>query len=252
MIWEYDGSFEGFLCCVVRSYEERIIPEQITTDSTAAGLFDAPVFVPFEAEKAQKILHALKTKLPKSTFDTIVHAFLCDDIPRENDLLHYIRMAFKDAGMIQDNTHPTVIHVEQMQRRVLSTLHKMNAYARFETLADGTLYAPIAPPRNVISLMGPHFKKRFRHERFILHDRQRKTALLYDGKNLSLQQVHDFETPTLHEDEERFKALWKRFFDQVAIEERINTKLQRQHVPLKYRTYMHEFDAAHQPVYLPK
>jgi len=57
-----------------------------------------------------------------------------------------------------------------------------------------------------------------------------------------VRSVSDFELPTLSGEEKRFKKLWQTFFKSVAIETRQNEKLQKQLVPLVYRTYMSEFE----------
>ena len=43
------------------------------------------------------------------------------------------------------------------------------------------------------------------------------------------------------EEEEDMQKLWKLFVDTIAIRERINPHLQRQLLPLRFRTYMKEF-----------
>jgi probable DNA metabolism protein len=42
--------------------------------------------------------------------------------------------------------------------------------------------------------------------------------------------------------EAAMQALWKHFFKTAAIKERVNPKLQRQNVPLKYRKHLTEFE----------
>ena len=42
-------------------------------------------------------------------------------------------------------------------------------------------------------------------------------------------------------EEKDMQRLWKLFVDTIAIKERINTDLQRQMLPLRYRKYMKEF-----------
>ena len=46
----------------------------------------------------------------------------------------------------------------------------------------------------------------------------------------------------LSDKESEFQALWKRFFDAIAIEERKNYNLQRNLMPLYARKYMKEID----------
>lgn len=241
MYWIYDGSFEGFLCVVAESYLRKSLPDQIDTEAPQPGLFDDPQWIDTSEVQARKLLKALRKKCSRETVQRIFHAFLCDDAPRERELLIYIRMGFKEPDLLREAAHPVVFAVEAYQKRVLRTLHQLNGFARFEQLDDGTLYARIDPPRNVLPLMGPHFRKRFRYERFIIHDLKRALALVYDTRTLHLHNVHDYDIPERSADEQKFQTLWKRFFDTVAVEARINPKLQRQWVPLQYRTFMTEF-----------
>jgi hypothetical protein len=48
-----------------------------------------------------------------------------------------------------------------------------------------------------------------------------------------MSKVNDIKEP--------YKKLWKSFFNSIAIKERENLKLQRQHCPLRRRKYMTEF-----------
>lgn len=239
--WIYDGSFEGFLSAVAQSYLRRTIPGTLDTEAPQPGLFDEPVWIETDTVAAARLMDAMRKKLDRNTMQRIFQVFLCDDAPRERELLLYIHMGLKEPGLLLDPAHPVVYAVEQYQKRVLTTLHKMHGFTRFEQLHDSSFYARIEPPRNVLPLMGSHFRKRFRQERFIIHDLKRALALVYDTRELRLHSVHDYDIPERSDDEARFQALWKRFFDTVAIEERINPKLQRQWVPLQYRKWMNEF-----------
>ncbi len=241
MIWRYDSSFEGFLSAVVRSYTDKSLPDFLTRTEVEMGLFDEILDIPTNTADAYKLLNAIENQLGTKIKHKVFHTFLCDDQPFENDLLRYIRLGFKDPSLLERISHPLVYSIEEYQKRTLRTVHKMNAFSRFETLEEGTLYAQIAPPRNVLPLMGGHFKKRFQHERFIIHDLKRSTALVYDKKTLELHTIHDYEEPVRSEDEATYQHLWKRFFDHVAITQRLNPKLQRSHVPLLYREWMCEF-----------
>jgi probable DNA metabolism protein len=42
------------------------------------------------------------------------------------------------------------------------------------------------------------------------------------------------------EDEQLFQKLWKAYFKSLTIKERINPKLQRQHLPKRYWKYLTE------------
>jgi probable DNA metabolism protein len=117
----------------------------------------------------------------------------------------------------------------------------MYGFVRFEELEDKTLYAKIETKFNVLPFLGRHFYKRLSTSDFIIHDIKRNLAFVKSNKDAQIRSVASFEAPTLSQEEEHFKRLWKVFFQSVAIKERENKKLQQNFVPLLYRTYMSEF-----------
>jgi probable DNA metabolism protein len=50
------------------------------------------------------------------------------------------------------------------------------------------------------------------------------------------------ENPEFSADERFYQDLWKKYFTRIAVEERLNPKLQGQNMPLKYRRYLVELD----------
>lgn len=241
MHWLYDGSFEGFLTAVHRSYTHKCIPQELSSDSSTLTLLSESQIIETHLEIAQKVSKRMAEHFPKKILERIFHVFLCDDVPRERELLLYIRMGFKDISLLYQLSHETVYTIEAYQKRMYSTIHKMHAFTRFQVLEDGMLYAKISPPRNVLPLIGKHFVKRFSSERFIIHDIQRGFIVVWDGKSLQIHPVLDASVPVLHEDEKAYQSLWKTFFNTVAIESRTNAKLQQNYVPLLYRELMTEF-----------
>jgi len=92
-----------------------------------------------------------------------------------------------------------------------------------------------------VYFLGKHFLKRFNNQTYIIHDIQRKIAFIKNDDFIGVQEVATFEEPKTSADEQKFSKLWRTFFESVAIESRKNLKLQKQLVPLLYRTYMTEF-----------
>jgi probable DNA metabolism protein len=241
VFWLYDGSFEGFLTALHRSYTHKCIPEVLTHEASKLNLLSEPVTIETDHDKARKVHNRITQHFPKKELDRIYHVFLCDDVPRERDLLIYIRMGFKDLKLLAALSHPVVFAIEGYQKRLFSTVHKMNEFLRFEMLEEGTLYAKIAPPRNVIPLLGRHFVKRLKSDHFIIHDIKRGVIAVWDGSSLEMHDVLEAIPPTLHKDEQKYQSLWKIFFNHVSIESRENLKQQRNFVPLLYRGLMTEF-----------
>lgn len=243
MLWLYDGSFEGFLCTLHRSYAHKCIPDTVTSDISSLTLLSEPVTIVTDKDVAKKVSISIAQKFPKNIIERIYHVFLCDDTERERELLIYIRMGFKALSLLDDLSNPVVFAIETYQKRTLSTMHKMYAFTRFEMLEDELLYAKIAPPRNVLPLIGRHFVKRLGSQRFIIHDVQRGWITVWNGKDLQMHAVLNASVPEVHDKEKHFQSLWKTFFNAVSIESRENLRQQRNHVPLIYRDLMTEFQS---------
>ncbi len=147
-------------------------------------------------------------------------------------------IGFKEPKKLHDINHPSIHYLEKLEHEYFRHLHKMYGFVRFEELEDGSLYAKIEGKFNILPYLGKHFKKRLSGVNFIIHDVSRELAYV-DGV---IHKVADFETPILSDNEAKFQKLWKLFFEQVAIKERKNLKLQQNWVPLLYRKYMTEFN----------
>ena len=233
-VWLYDGSIAGFLSALVRTYRERQMPQTLVKQLDEHDLFASVQIVLTNLDEAQKMARHLREQLESIHYERILHAFLCDDSSFESNLLRYARMGLHQPKSLFDLSEPVVYAVEGYQKRVLSTAHRMTGFTRFEELNDGTLYARVAPPRNVLTLLGKHFKNRFAQERFIIHDVKRQLILTHTRGVMNLHVVSDSQIPERSENEQEYQMLWRSFFDSVSIDERLNLKLQRQHVPLDY------------------
>jgi probable DNA metabolism protein len=158
------------------------------------------------------------------------------------ELLEYIVLGFKDQKELQNINNTAVFYLQNLQKELFRQNHKMTGFVRFVELEDGVLYARIETKFNVVYFLGKHFLKRFNNQNYIIHDTKRQLAFIKNNSFVGVQSVASYELPTLSSSEEKFQKLWKTFFESVAIESRTNKKLQRQMVPLLYRTYMTEFE----------
>ncbi len=241
MIVVYDGSFEGYLSLVHDVYYEKLKPIKILKKLPDTLILDDIKEIDFQKEKSDKVLQALKTKFTKSNFEMIFHIFMCDSVEFELDLLHYIILGFKDQRELSNINYPFVFTLQGLQKELFRHGHKMTGFTRFSELDDGSLYAKIETKFNVVYHLGNHFLARFNNQNYIIHDVNRKLAYVKIGDTHQVQEVATFDEPIVSQNEEKFSNLWKTFFTSVAIKSRENKKLQKQMVPLIYRTFMTEF-----------
>lgn len=242
MILYYDGSFEGFLTLVYDVYYNKLSPTKITKDLPQDLFFKECDNILTDEIKAKKVNNALKNKFPKKSYESIFNTFLCDTKDFELHLLNFIIIGFKNPKNLENINLVSVKFIIDLQKELFSMVHKMTGFVRFEELSDNTLYAKIETKFNGLPYLGKHFVKRLGNCNFIIHDINRKLAFIHFDKKNSIENISDYEEPQRSKDEEKFKKLWKTFFQSVTIESRENKKVQRNFVPLLYRKYMSEFD----------
>ena len=238
----YDGSFEGFLSLVYDAYYLKLKVDRILRESPQTLFYEEIKQIVYDEQKSLKVLEALKNKFEKKHFQTLLNIFMCDGVDFERNLLEFVVLGFKDQKQLNNINNPCVFYIQNLQKELFRLNHKFTGFTRFEELDDGTLYAKIETKFNLVYFLGKHFLKRFNNQNYVIHDINRKIAFIKNENFIGIQSISSFETPALSQNEEKFQKLWKTFFDAVCIETRKNEKLQRQTIPLLYRTYMTEFN----------
>ena len=107
-------------------------------------------------------------------------------------------------------------------------------FIRFALYEGGIYYARIQPRNHVLPVIMSHFADRLGSIPFIIHDAGRNLAGVWDTREWIIVSAEGMNLPHLHEDEMKWQRLWKRFYDKVAVEGRINPKLRRQMMPKRY------------------
>ena len=241
MILVYDGTFEGFLSLVYEVYYEKLKPIKIYKTLPNEIIFEEIKTIETSLINSIKVLDAIKAKFPKEILEKILNIFMCDSTEFEMALLEYIIIGFKEVKQLFNINLESIFYLNNLEKELFKNVHKMTGFVRFEELEDGTLYAKVESKFNVLYFLGKHFLKRFNNQNFIIHDLNRRIAFVKINETFSIQEVAFFDEPNYSSNEQKFQKLWKSFFSAVSIKERINPKLQRQMVPLIYRTYMSEF-----------
>jgi len=237
----YDATFEGYLSLVYEVYYNKISPSEILKTMPNSLLLEDIYSCKYNEEYSQKVLEALRKKFTKKNFATILNIFMCDTAAFEMELLEYIVEGFKEQNNLQNINNSSIFKIAKLEKQLFSNVHKMTGFLRFEELEDGSLYAKLESQFNLVYFLGKHFAKRFNNQVYFIHDIKRSLVFVHSPAFKGVRMVADFELPKFSQSEEKFKKLWREFFESVTIESRKNEKLQKNVVPLLYRTYMSEF-----------
>lgn len=252
IVFTYDNTFDGLLSCLFFAYEQKKFPDLILSESDQRPLFvDEQYHVVTEKEKSDRVWKALQKKLSKFAQNMMLSVWL-SELPGTTMLLfRYIRKNIDHPKGIEMNFgDDDVLRVKDIAQKVGDDARKLIQFIRFQETADGIWFAPVSPRYDVLSLIVPHFKSRYAGQPWIIYDTGRNNGLYYDTRTVqqitfSQKDLAELKSgrlgdEKLSDEEAFFQQLWKEYFQSITIKERINLKLQRQHMPKRYWKYLSE------------
>jgi probable DNA metabolism protein len=242
MDYIYDGSFEGFLCCVFLHYYREKAEGIFPASRYQVDLLRAHSLVETDDAQAARVYAAIESKISVHDMKRIYTAFRSSVPDKEAALLRYIRLGFKEGSRIRLLFgNPVVFAVQQAEQRVVKEVHRMCGLVRFSELRPGAgtaerpiLYAPMTPDHDIAEFLAPHFCDRFKEEAFIVHDKRRGRALVSAAGEWYITDFRDADALAETGAERRYRKLWREYFDAIAIRERSNPACQRRFMPARY------------------
>ncbi|VBB05879.1 sam 7 link chp: probable dna metabolism protein [Lucifera butyrica] len=241
LIYHYDGSFDGLLCCVFESYEKRELPLDILlTGGSQSGLFSGKE-IPTELPKAGRVLASIPKKMGTAALDFVRHAFLTCLPQKELTILQFLRLGYRyGPSVINMLTNETVNTLFKAVKHLERESHLLKGFLRF-SIFNNVLVGEIAPKNYVLPLLVQHFCERYPEERFLIHDKNHGMGLVYQPYQSAVIPITALELPAADAEEQRFRELWQLFYDTIAIKERYNPTCRMSHMPKRYWESMTEF-----------
>jgi len=239
----YDGTFEGLLTCVYHHYYEEKASGIYPKERYQANLFTTHRIIDTEEEKTVRVYDAIEQKISADDLRRIYRVFLSYDPNKENMILRYIRLGFRLGPKISLlHSDPVVFDMQQCERKVSCEVHRLEGLVRFSVLSPGEiLYCCIEPDHDVLELMADHFSDRYRNEPFLIHDKRRKKAIFAQNGEWYITDFRDEDLPQISKEEQDYRLLWKKYFETIAIKERINPACQKRCMPARYWKNLTEF-----------
>ena len=249
MIFLYDGSFEGFLSAVFDAFpaKDEVVIER--KESWQPQLFAETVEVGTVPEKAERVADKLLSICGNRGFSAIIQIFFSEAENAETYAFYLIKSVIKYGSKafsrFQDEK---IAGAMSIRKKVSKECERFLGILRFTELSNGVFYAPIEPDHNIIPLISGHFFERLSGTKWMIHDLRRGIAVYHSEGKMENVEFVDEMTSHLNmatllgksENEEDFAKMWCGYFKIIAIESRINPKLQRQFVPQRYWKYMQE------------
>jgi len=239
----FDGSFDGFMSVVYACYYEKIVPISILPENQAQlTLTFESRHIETNPTHAAKVFSAIREKISWEAAETIYLAFLSYEEDRFLPLLEYIKFGFSIGHMVESHHQKDFVrHIRKISRHVGREAHLLRGFCRFAETKQGIFYCKVTPKNNVITLLTDHFTQRLHGQSWIIHDQTYNQAAIYNGESLIITPAPKDAKIELAENEQEIQEQWTTFFNALSIKARTNPKLQRQLLPLYFRSNMTEF-----------
>ena len=240
MIYYYDGSFEGFLCCIFDSYAKKEVLTAIYRDEDSVPTLFASRSIPMNQEHAARVLRKL-VKISPQAARLLQECFLTCLPDKELAMYHFVvKLLQNGPGFLQNFSDETLYPILSAVRHLKGEAHLLKGFVRFSELG-GVLGSEIEPKNRVLPILRSHFCARYQGETFFIYDRTHKEALFYAAGRAVIRPLEDFQMAPPNETEAHYRLLWKRFYDTIAIKERYNPKCRQTQMPKRYWATMTEF-----------
>ena len=242
VIYNYDGSFEGFLSCVFESFNKKELPFSINTIQDSEPTLFEEKYIDTDLELAKRVYKSFYPKIGTNSKNLILDTFLSNCENKELIILEFLLLAYKKgpatANML---AHKNVSPLVKAQRFVLNEAHLFMGFIRFSDY-DGVLVAEIDPKNFVLPKLLPHFCDRYPNEDFLIFDKTHSTALISNKGNGKIIPLDQLSLPAPSQEELTYRNLWRKYYDTIEIKERNNEKCRNTHMPKRYWNNMTEFD----------
>ncbi len=246
-----DDTFEGMLTAVFDSYSYSPPPTALESAACYQPQLGAVYHeVTTDEHKAARVITGVRQKMGQIGYQKIWQAFLYEDPAHTapTAIYHYIRHGMRVGMRIhQQLTDPRVMAIDKMCALTGREASMMIEFVRFSECEGGVYYAEIDPTHPILPLIMPHFAARFHVQPFLIHDMTHHMAGLSDRHGWYCTSTEGLRVPAMSADEAAYRRMWRTFYDTIAIKERINPNLRRQHMPKKYWKHLTEMQSPDEP-----
>ncbi|NLO10265.1 MAG: DNA metabolism protein [Clostridiales bacterium] len=251
-IYQCENSIDGIFTAIYQAWDSgyghanvKIEEQSETNNYSNIELFSDYILVKTNLEQALMVSKSIKAKISLEAYEMVCRVALSDYKGKGDLIYRFLILGFHIGSKIVGHLSNKVVNsVFKLNRYVNGETHHLLGFIRFSERENGILTSIIHPKNNVLSLVTPHFADRLPNERFVIFDGNRNICSLHlPGKPWVIAEFPDIDTSDFEgivDDE--YENLWKIFFDNIAIKERINPKLQRNNLPIRFRKDMTEFE----------
>lgn len=237
-----ERGFESLLNALQYALRQNEDPDGIVTADEALQM------LPFEVLRfgtdvaAASVFAARIQRCSREAYAMLCVASLSGDENIPMTMLRFLRAVRTHGGAwITNYADPAMRDMQMAVKRVLHERHRFQGMLRFAELSDGTFYAAYAPDHDITALIAPHFAARIPRP-WIIHDTERRCAAIHENGRWDIVDAELCSDIVYSEAEEEYRAIWRRYYREIAIPERKNHRLRNHFLPRRYWKHLTELN----------
>jgi probable DNA metabolism protein len=242
VVYQYDGSYDGLMTCVFRSFQKKEIPATVQTEDTEQATLYPVEYISTSLEQSERVKRSIPIKISDYAESCVRKIFLSHLPEKEIVILRFLHVGFSVGRKLTElTTHEDVAPALKIVLQVGNEAHFSLEFLRFSEYGD-FLAAEITPKNHILPLITYHFCDRFPDENFVIYDKAHKNAFIHKGTG-ETEYLYETEItfPPPDEIEQSYRRLWKHFYKTIEIDGRRNHKNRRTLMPMRYWPNMTEF-----------
>lgn len=230
----YDGTLPGLYSLIYACVYAHELPAAITVaDKAQPSLFEEK-YIPTNMRHAVRVRNSIQDKISLRALELVETTFYTCLAQKEQHMLSFLLLGYeKGPAVLHMLGHPDVHPLLNAEKHLWREQHLLIGFVRFSDY--GTMLAATITPKNfVLPFLANHFTSRFSNENFMIYDKTHGVALVYEKKIPTFIQLEELRLAPPTQQEQAYRALWKQFYNTIAIEARINPKCRMTHMPKRY------------------
>jgi probable DNA metabolism protein len=245
----YDSTFNGFLSAVFEIYRQHLDVSGFVAErsyevenETPSDLFALPFHVETSEESANRLRRAIANAASKDVLGLLETCFRSETAGIEMSILAYLRKLFAglDPNYGKNPSSLEMIPLITIARSVRHEMDNMFGMVRFNKAPDGMYVAEIEPKYDILDMLIGHFRSRYPNGTWAIIDVKRCFGVYYENYRTHFVTVPDPNYVSAHAPPDEFTRMWKSYYDTMAIKERLNPRLLRRCLPVRYWKHLPE------------
>lgn len=243
------SDFESMLTCIYTAWASKLGHENLRLEVEPLeqlNLFEEYIHVEADPAKASSVATAVCTRISVDFYDTVTYSLGACERDTLDTVYRMLILGFAYGDKALDMYgYKAVVRFHEISRRYSNEAHSFLEFLRFHEPQKGVYVAHIEPHSHVVLSIAGYFADRMPSEHWMIIDDVHFEAAVHPaGESYYIMYLTQQEMERLlltEHSNDGYTALWKAYFDSIAIKQKINYRCQMNHFPKWKRKHAVEF-----------